>query len=378
MMKYGSLQLSIVLAIVAAAFLKPESLLAVELTSKEDSQIHAKLGSGYGYESNVFYSTNDPKSDSFVLTEAMLNASLQPGSQSFFFVDFSGSYQHFLKFNEADRIFADLILDYHYFITPSVGFGLSNTLSYADLKLFDTEGNTLPRNKFSSISERARLYGFYYPSHSLDLELGGSYRLMNMAETAGMESLDFQKFAGDFSLRYIFTTSLSSRLRYEYSLTYYDEFQALNRDSSFTGTSDSNNPTLRLERNDVSLNLWYERNAKFNLEITGRILFNHDLFEDELNYRQSEVRGSATLRSRIATSYVEFYYMERDFSNRTNDIGSNEKLKETYFIGTVDVSRSLKNWLEVYARYQWIHYTTNAPALSFNDHIALLGLRLVH
>src|SRR5262249_24557433 len=150
--------------------------------------------------------------------------------------------------------FADLILDYHDFIAPSAGFGLSNTLSYADLKLFDTEGNTLPRNKFSSISERVRLYVFYYPLDSLDFELGGSYRLMNMAETAGMESLDFHKYAADLSSRYVFSPSFSSRVRYEYSMTDYDEFQALNQDTSFNGAFDPDNPALRLERNDVSLN----------------------------------------------------------------------------------------------------------------------------
>src|SRR5437763_1438980 len=98
-MKHGLPYLSIFLAVLLAGFLEsPAPILASDLLSEEDSQIHAKLGFGYGYESNVFYSTNNPQSDSFTLAEGTFNATLKPSSKSFLFVDFSGSYQRFLKF----------------------------------------------------------------------------------------------------------------------------------------------------------------------------------------------------------------------------------------------------------------------------------------
>jgi hypothetical protein len=343
---------------------------------EEGRQVQIKLGVGHGYESNVFYSEDRPQSDTFTLAEAAVNVVLKPTSKSYLFADFFGSHQHFWKFDKADRTFLDLALDYQYFVTPSFGIGLSNILSHSDLKLFDTEGNTLPRDKFGSLGERVRLYALYYPSQVLDLELGSAYRIMDVEETLGFTSLDFKEISTDFASRYFFSPTLSTRLKYEYSVLAYDELQALNRDTSFNNIVDPANPRLRMRRHEISSNLKYK--SKSDFELVGKLRINDDRFQDDLSYRQGEIKARAVMGDlNILNLSVEIYYKNRYYTDRRKGTGSDENLKEEFLIGSTNVTRNLTKWLQAYLRYQWIHKTSNASTSEFNDHSGMLGLRLI-
>jgi len=343
---------------------------------EEERQVQIKLGIGHGYESNVFFSETRPQSDTFTLIESTVNAVLKPTSKSYLFADFFGSHQHFWRFDKADRSFMDLALDYQYLVTPSFGIGLANTLSHADLKLFDTEGNALPRDKFGSLSERVRLYTLYYPSQSLDLEMGGAYRMMDMEETQDFTSLDFKEISADFGSRYFLSPTLSTRLKYEYSVLSYDELQALNRDTSFNNIVDPTNPKLRMRRHDISFSLKYKRNI--DVDLTGKLRINDDRFEDDLSYRQGEIKAKAAMGDlKILNLSIEIYYKNRYYTDRRKEIGSDETLKEEFLIGSTSVTRNLAKWLQVYLRYQWLHKTSNASISEFNDHVGWLGLRLI-
>ncbi|MCI0529451.1 MAG: hypothetical protein L0Y56_18585, partial [Nitrospira sp.] len=317
-----------------------------------------------------------PQSDTFTLAEAAVNVVLKPISKSYLFADFFGSHQHFWKFDKADRTFLDLALDYQYFVTPSFGMGLSNILSHSDLKLFDTEGNTLPRDKFGSLSERVRLYGLYYPSQSVDLELGSAYRIMDTEETQDFTSLDFKEISADFASRYFFSPTLSTRLKYEYSVLSYDELQALNRDTSFNNIVDPANPRLRMRRHDISSSLKYKKNI--DVDLTGKLRINDDRFQDDLSYRQGEIKARAVMGDlNILNLSVEIYYKNRYYTDRRKGTGSEENLKEEFLIGSTSVTRNLTKWLQAYLRYQWIHKTSNASTSEFNDHSSILGLRVI-
>ncbi len=377
-MKYRLYLLSICLSLTLPLILQSNEVYAASdpFFEEGERQVQIKLGGGQGYESNVFYSEDRPQSDTFTLTEAVVNVILRPISKSYLFADFFGSQQHFWKFNKADRSFTDLALDYQYFVTPSFGIGLSNTLSHSDLKLFDTEGNALPRDKFGSLSERVRLYALSYPSQSLDLEMGSAYRIMDMEETQDFTSLDFKEISADFASRYFFTPTLSTRLKYEYSVLTYDELQALNRDTSFNNTVDPANPRLRMRRHEISSNLKYK--SKSDFELIGKLRINDDRFQDDLSYRQGEIKARAVMGDlNVLNLSVEVYYKNRYYTDRRKETGSDENLKEEFLIGSTDVTRNLTKWLQAYLRYQWIHKTSNASTSEFNDHSGLLGLRLI-
>ncbi len=377
-MKYRLYLLSICLSLTLPLILQSNGVYAASdpFFEEGERQVQIKLGVGQGYESNVFYSEDRPQSDTFTLTEAVVNVILRPISKSYLFADFFGSQQHFWKFNKADRSFTDLALDYQHLVTPSFGIGLSNTLSHSDLKLFDTEGNALPRDKFGSLSERVRLYALSYPSQSLDLEMGSAYRIMDMEETQDFTSLDFKEISADFASRYFFTPTLSTRLKYEYSVLTYDELQALNRDTSFNNTVDPANPRLRMRRHEISSNLKYK--SKSDFELIGKLRINDDRFQDDLSYRQGEIKARAVMGDlNVLNLSVEVYYKNRYYTDRRKETGSDENLKEEFLIGSTDVTRNLTKWLQAYLRYQWIHKTSNASTSEFNDHSGLLGLRLI-
>ncbi len=377
-MKYGLCILSICLPLALPLILRSSEVRAASdpFFEEEERQVHIKFGVGQGYESNVFFSEAHPQSDTFTLTEAAFNAVLKPIPKSYLFADFFGSHQHFWKFDKADRSFMDLALDYQYLVTPSLGIGLSNTLSHSDLKLFDTEGNALPRDKFGSLSERVRLYVLSYPSQSLDLEMGSAYRMMDMEEAQNFTSLDFEEISADLASRYFFSPTLSTRFKYEYSVLSYDPLQALNRDTSFNNIVDLANPRLRMRRHDISSNLKYK--SKANFELTGKLRINDDRFQDDLSYRQGEIKARASMGDlNILNLSVEIYYKNRYYTDRRKGTGSDENLKEDFLIGNTNVTRNLTKWLQAYLKYQWIHKTSNVSTSEFNDHNGLLGLRLM-
>jgi hypothetical protein len=382
-MKDRLLLLSILVVLLLVVALQPNEVGAASDSSPEgEHQVQTRIGLGQGYESNVFFSETHPQSDMFTLSEATIHATLKPTSKSSLYMDFFGSQQHFWKFHQADRTFLDQLLDYQYFIANSLGIGFSNTLSYSNLKLFDTEGNTLPREKFGSLSERVRLYGMLYPTSSLDLELGSSYRIMDVEETPptptySFPSLDFKEIGADLSSRFFFTPFFSTRLKYELSRLSYDELQAYNRDTSFTGLTDPNNPRLRMKRQDLSLNLKYKRKSTLDLELIGRYRMNDDTFQDDLTYRQREVKTRVTVGNVNTVSlFIELYYNHRDYIERRKELYSEERLKEEYLIGSVNLTRNLTSWLQAYFKYQWIHRLSNAPLTEFNDHNGMVGLML--
>ncbi len=173
-----------------------------------------------------------------------------------------------------------------------------------------------------------------------------------------------------------FSPTLSTRLKYEYSVLSYDQLQALNRDTSFNNIVDLANPRLRMRRHEISSNLKYK--SKSDLELIGKLRINDDRFQDDLSYRQGEIKARASMGDlNILNLSVEIYYKNRYYTDRRKGTGSDENLKEEFLIGSTNVTRNLTKWLQAYLRYQWIHKTSNTSTSEFNDHNGMLGLRLM-
>jgi len=351
---------------------------STDLSTEKSRPFQLNLDIGQGFESNVFLSDNKPQSDSFTLLEANGNALLKPNSQSLLFIYLSGSHQQFSSLNQADRTFTNTALDYRYFISSFFGFGLSNTLSYADLKLIDTEGNALPREKFQSLTEQVRIYGLFFPSKVVELELGGAFRIMDLEEEVGQESLDFQEFGMDLSSKIYLAPKLNARLKYKYAVISYDERQASNRLTSFNGFINPNNPAVRINRHEISSRLQYGKNTHYNIEVRGRLRINDDRFEDHFSYREGEVRGRIEAKKflKIATLDAKLSYKDRYYTDRRNELGSGAALKEGFLIYDLNLHGNLWDWFQAYMNYQWIHAVSNKSIREFNDHIGLLGVKM--
>ncbi len=168
------------------------------------------------------------------------------------------------------------------------------------------------------------------------------------------------------------------RFKYEVSVLSYDELQASNRDTSFNGTADLDNPRLRLRRHELTVNLKYKKQSRLDFEIVGKLRINDDRFQDDLNYRQAEVKGRFVAGSleRVRV-FLELSYRNRYYTDRRKSFGSDQTLKEDFVIGLAHINRNLTSWLQGYLKYQWIHKTSNASTSEFNDHIGILGFRLL-
>lgn len=347
------------------------------------SYLGLQLETGYGYETNVFFSESKRQSDTFILSELIVSGTLKPFRNSLLFMDLFGSHQSFQDYSQANRTFGDAVIDGQFFITSSTGIGLSNTLSYTNLKLFDTDGNPLPKEKFRSLSDRGRLYGFFYPSSSLGLELGGWYRRMNVGETEDQPSipfpsLDFEEVGIDLSSRYYFTPRFSARAKYTFSRMAYDELQAFNRTTSFDNNVTENNPLLRLRRHELLTEIKYKKKPSFDLRGTVKLRLNEDQFENHLSYHQGEVKTWAELGNpEIVRLFLKLSYKVRNYTDRKRGIGFDETRKEDYLIATARLTQRVTKWLEAYLSYQWIHKSTNVVLGDFTDQSFFLGLRFI-
>jgi hypothetical protein len=158
----------------------------------------------------------------------------------------------------------------------------------------------------------------------------------------------------------------------------YDELQANNRDTSFTGVADLNNPRLRLRRHEFTTSLKYKNQSRLDFEIIGKLRINDDRFQDDLNYRQAEAKARIIAGSREKTRlFLELSYRNRYYTDRRKGFGSDQTLKEDFVIGLANINQNITSWLQGYLKYQWIHKTSNATSSEFNDHIGMLGVRLI-
>lgn len=357
---------------------------SAEATGKAKA-VELAVSVNQGVESNVFLSRTNPQSDSFTHTEANVTAVLKPLPRSIFFAFLSGSYQHYPDLDHADRIFANAAIDFRYLIRPRGGIGVTSITSFGDLRLLDTEGNTLPQDQFRFMTQHARLYGLGLPHEKLRVELGGFYGLLDAAESEGADgsttaSLDFVELGGDLVVRFYPVHLRSGQIKYKGSWLTYDGLQARNRNFSFDGQSDPDNPSLSLIRHELAAKLKFPEISRLRLELSGKFRLNRDRFEDHLSYRQGEVKGEVGLSGPYSIQLlVDGHYKVRYYTHRRRDPGAGEALVERFVFGSVSVARNISTWFEVVLRYEWNRKTSSSVTQEFSrydNHKGMVGLKV--
>jgi len=346
-------------------------------TKKSTYPIQGNIEMGSGFESNVFLSTNNTQSDSYILIESTLNNLFQPNNHSILFTFFSGSHQRFSKFDQSNRSFAHLTNHYRYRVRPSIGTGFTNTVSYTNLKLLDTEGQTLPIDQFKALSDQIRLYTLYSPIKKVRLELGTFYQFFNVEEVS-KTSLDYQKAGFDISSRLAITPEKSVHLKYKSTWIAYDERQAMNRNFSFDGQSNPTNPDLKLKRHEFYTKLKHKKEKYFYFKLRVIYRINEDLFQDHLSYRQGEIRSGLEILDRsFANIELDLTFRDRQYTDRKNAFGSQEDLKEAFYIADLKLTRNFWKGLWASISYQLTRKTSNDPSERFNNHKGALSFKAI-
>lgn len=329
-----------------------------------------------GVDSNVFLSdanggTNqEPQSSTFIQT----NLAGELGSDSSrpyrLGWSFHGLHKHYLRFGEADKLFADSALAYRYAATPSLLIGVVQTFSYAKLQLLDTEGNTLPRDRFIAYSNEVRGYSQWLASRSR-LTLGGGVRQKDISEVAAVDSIDhngyFASLDGVQRLR-----GVDLGLGYDYAVTHYDELPALLRNSTLA----NGNPLLTLIQHTARSQLAVRLARWARVSLDGQARWTLDTFEDELTYFQFDVqpRGEVLLPLKVLVSGGAGY-RSRAYDKRLVP-GTLDTRREQFLQADASLRRPLTDHLSLLAQGQFIRKTSNVPGDQFREQVYGLGVSL--
>lgn len=332
-----------------------------------------------GVDSNVFLSDTNagsgrqPQSSTFIQTSLGAELGTDSARAHRLGLSLQGLYKHYFRFGEADKLFVDSALAYRYAAAPSLLFGVVQTFSYAKLQLLDTEGNTMPRDRFIAYSGEVRGYSQWLASRSR-LTLGGGVRQKDISEVAAVDSIDhngyFAYLDGLHRLRMV-----DIGLGYEYTVIHYEALRAAFRDS----TTSTANPLLTLiqhtGRSQVAVRI-----AKWaRVSLDGQARWTHDPFEDELTYRQFDVqpRGEVRLPFKLllsgGTGYRSRVYAER----LGGGPGATDQRRERFLQADASLRRPLTDHLSVIAQAQFIRKTSNVPGDEFREQVYALGLSLV-
>ena len=335
-----------------------------------------------GIDSNVFLSDSNaagqrPQSSPFVQADLVTELASDSARRHRLGLSLQGLYKHYLRFGEADRLFLDSALAYRYAATESLLFGVVQTLSYARLQLLDTEGNTLPRDRFVAYSGEVRGYTQWLGTQSR-LTVGAGVRRKDINEVADQPDLLFTSLDHQGYFAYLDGLRRFSRLNiglgYEYAVLHYGELHAAFSD----GTTSLDNPLLTLiqhsGRSQVSVRV--ARRAVISLD--GRVRWTHDPFEDELTYRQFDLqpRGEVRLPLKLLFS-GGVAYRTRAYAERSGGGPARlDERRERFLQADASLRKAWNKYLSVIAQAQFIRKTSNVPGDEFRERIYALGASL--
>jgi len=162
--------------------------------SEGNKKFIGHIGAGGGFESNVFQSQFNSRSDFFLSTEGSGHFKWKPSKKNTLYMDFLGSHLAYQRFPDANQFYIDGAFDLKHCLSKGIDLGISQLISFNDLKLLDTEGETLPRNNIGSLNYQSRVYTTIQNGRDWVSEIGAGYRRKDVEETSGYSSLDLTTF----------------------------------------------------------------------------------------------------------------------------------------------------------------------------------------
>jgi hypothetical protein len=271
--------------------------LGVPLAQAEEGRL--AVSAVLGTDSNPYLrdssSTQQPATALILQTTVDADVKTDAGNRHRLALTVRGQHRYYFDFAgriaNPNRLFLDTALSYRYAARPSLLIGFVQTTSYARMQLFDTEGNTLPRDLFSSWSGETRGYAQFLARRYL-ATIGAGIRVRDVNETEGQASLDqdgyFVSLDGTVRIAKAMVT-----LGYEYAVTHYDVLQALPQDPAPLTAA---NPPLTLVQNAARSRIDIPFGARTKLGLDARQRWVIDPFEGDLTYRQTDVTPTAQFR----------------------------------------------------------------------------------
>jgi len=342
------------------------------------------IGVRGGFESNVFQKASNPRGDFFLSTEGSGHFQWKPTKKNTLFLDFLGSHLAYQRFNDANQFYIDGAFDLKHRLSKGIDLGISQLISFNDLKLLDTEGEPLPRNNIGSLNYQTRVYTTIEIGRDWVSEVGGGYRRKDMEETSGFSSLDLTTFFGDTGLWYFFAEKSFLRIKTIMNFILYDE---LNAGSAETSLPELKNPILELRRHDIKFKIYFREFSRMHIFGSSRFRYNEDVYENDLTYIQYEGMGRVKLSlfwdiifdTSLAVRTRDYKVRAANvfFIQSTNQIfTSMETLQEEFMIFETSISREIWDHLNMAIRYVWMKKNTNAIGGDFVNSLGMFSLQI--
>jgi hypothetical protein len=343
------------------------------------------VGVASGADNNVFLSETDTQRSLFLQTTLRASVETDGTQAQRLSWTLRGLSKHYLQYGEADKLFGDSVAAYRYALHRSMLLGLIQSASYTQVQLLDTEGNTLPRERFVAYAHELRGYIQALPTLGTHATFGGGIRYKDIKETADSPALSFPSL----DHRGYFVTaeagyrrgSRRADLSYEYAVTQYDETQANNQwtnrqGTSLTGTRLATNPQLDLVQHTVRANLGRSWTRWIAASIEGQGRWNIDPFEGDLTYRQwdGKTQVDLTLAGLARWSNVASY-RTRIYAERTASADSADR-RERFIHATTMLVRSWTPHFSSSLQYQLSRKTSNVAGDRFTARAALIGMEV--
>jgi hypothetical protein len=334
-----------------------------------------------GADSNVFLSDTNPgsgqqpQSSTFIQNSLLAEFGTDSARAHRLGLSLQAQHKHYFRFGEADKLFVDSALAYRYAATRSLLLGMVQTFSYAKLQLLDTEGNTLPRDRFIAYSGEVRGYAQWLARRSR-LTIGSGLRKKDINEIADQATIAFQSLDHQGSFASLDGMHRFRRVDvgvgYEYAVLHYDELRAAFRDS----TTSEANPLLTLIQHTARSQVAVRLAQWARVSLDGQARWTLDTFEDELTYRQLDVqpRGEVRLPFRLLLS-GGVGYRTRAYAERLAPDTSQPR-RERFLQADTSLRRPLTEHLSVIVQAQFIRKTSNFPGDEFRERVYALGASL--
>lgn len=318
-----------------------------------------------GTDSNVFLGdatlTTRPQPSLMLQTTVDAAVKTNPDDRHRLTVTIRGQQRRYAQFSNANRLFLDSAVSYRYAARPSLLVGFVQTTSYTRMQLFDTEGNTLPRDLFSSWSGETRGYTQFLAPRSL-ATLAAGIRFRDVNETTGQTSLDQSGYFAALDGTYRLARSLVT-LGYEYAVMHYDALEALKQD----GTPSSTNRRLTLVQNAARSRIDLPLGTRIKLALEGRQRWVVDTFEGDLTYRQTDMTPSAQFQLPMNLVW--------DLSvGRRTRVYAERTARERFIVGDTTLRRDWSTRWASILQAQYLRKSSNAPGDEFRERVYLLGV----
>lgn len=340
------------------------------------------VSSALGVDTNVFLSDDSddprqtPRSSTFTQTNINATVGTDSGRTQRLGWTVRGMHRHYFRFGEADKLFADSALAYRYALAPSLLLGIIQTISYARMQLLDTEGNTLPRERFISYSGEARGYAQVLAGHSL-LTVGAGIRRKDINEVADQGPLTFRSLDHRGYFAYADAAyrlqAAEFELGYEYGVTHYDELQVTARD----GSTNSSNPLLTLIQHTARSRIGVSPIKGARLSVDGQERWVLDPFEKELTYRQVDVKPRLELQLPMRLSWsAGAGYRTRMYVERPTFPGSPDRRRERFLLADTTLRKSWTRRWSSTLQVQLNRKASNVRGDEFRERLYSVGISL--